>query len=134
MARTRAKSVKQEVGKTRMQLRFDDDVYQGVQRVADAAGISVNQFMQGIARWAVDHVNQGEPVRHKDIMGGCMFRVEPRPGCMWFDKDGGDYGRAYDDAGEKTFHYARMVFWLDLTERSAVMSNQQMWGSAKDPR
>lgn len=39
-------------GKVRFEVRFDEDVYNRVKKLADEAQISVNQLMHALARWA----------------------------------------------------------------------------------
>ena len=59
--------------KTRFELRFDNDVYEGVRKLADEAGVSINQLMHGLARWAVRKLRVGEPER--DERGTREFAV-----------------------------------------------------------
>jgi hypothetical protein len=87
-----------ETGKTRFELRFDDDVFRAVQGLADKVGVSVNQLMQGIARWAVSAAHPGE----FDVSNGDTHRI---PGVVWFGRDDVD---------------SVPVLELDFTERRVV--------------
>jgi hypothetical protein len=99
------KQAKQSTGeKVRMELRFDSDVYEGIRRIADEAEISVNQLMQGIARWAASaaHVGECDLVESDGIQ---QWSTRVHPGCVWFGTG--------PDAEQP-------VFELDFTERHVV--------------
>ncbi|MBL4885902.1 MAG: hypothetical protein JKY95_15395, partial [Planctomycetaceae bacterium] len=70
--------------KTRIELRFDNDVAEKVQSLADQVGVSVNQLMQGMARWMIQYGIVGEP-RKGDAEGQVMNHEQE--GCVWFGKE-----------------------------------------------
>jgi len=120
MAKRKKPQVRDE-GKTRVELRFDDDLYAKVKATADDAGISVNQLLQGITRWAMGRAHVGDPqigyTRH-----GTMHSVETedRPGVVWFGRSGSE--DVVDDQGEQlgTDTKVEFDFALDFTERQAI--------------
>ncbi len=122
MARKNASPPKQrDEGKTRFELRFDDDVYDAVKRAADETGISVNQLMQGIARWAMKHVHPSEEVQYvtQDVI-----HCTAQPGCVWFGQETTDVVEVQvgpdPEMTEQGIIPARLYFTLDFTERSVV--------------
>ena len=98
-------------GKTRVELRFDTDLYDRVKELADAADISVNQLLQGITRWAMDRSNLGEP---KYVHPQEAIETKHVPGCVWFGN--ADF-KTYDDGG---YTPPEILFSLDFTERYVV--------------
>lgn len=65
--------------KARLELRFDNEVYEKIKLLADDAQISVNQLMQSLALWAGTYGHAGEPRR--DAEG--FLRNVNQPGCVW---------------------------------------------------
>lgn len=110
--------------KARLELRFDPDVYARLRKLADDAHISVNQLMNGLARWAVTTAHLGEPVYGED--GEVSTRWQA--GCIWF----GDEERAEeDDSGEVQVSAAHVALFLDFTERHVVRDD---WRNRKEAR
>lgn len=70
--------------KVRFELRFDRQVYEQVRRLADETGVSINQLMQGLARWGASALKPGEPQR--DDNG--YVSVREQPGCLWAGRHG----------------------------------------------
>ena len=104
-------------GKTRFELRFDDDLYTQVKNTADETGISVNQLMQGIARWAMSTVHpRSEPWGQ----GPELLAVE-HEGCVWFGRES---GAVEDDYGNQHYDKGAVYFTLDFTERHVVRGFQ----------
>ena len=100
-------------GKARFELRFDDDLYAAIKEAAEAAEISVNQLMQGIARWAMKHAHPGEePYWLTDDLCGVA-----QPGCIWF---GHSADVEEDRWGEMSRVPPTLYFSLDFTERHVV--------------
>ena len=80
---TKRKKAK-KTGKTRVELRLDDEVFAGVKELADAAGISLNQLMQALARWAAKEAKLGDAVRD----GQCVTKqAVPQEGSLWFGEE-----------------------------------------------
>ena len=72
-------------GKTRLELRFDTEIYDGVKGLADRAEISINQLMQGLAKWAIRHLKPGEPIKSDE---GFISGTRDQPGCLWAGETG----------------------------------------------
>ena len=120
----KAKRTKKEASnKTRIELRFDTDVAERVQSLADQIGISLNQLMQGLARWATQNAIVGEP--HRDEEGNVRNRTQE--GSVWFGMEA-KYIEAWelqqaDSRNEYTEgEWSRSELWgcLDFTERRVV--------------
>ena len=109
-----AKGRKPTAEKARFELRFDSDVYDGIKRIADEADISVNQLMQGMARWALEHAHVGEP----EAGEYGEIKTHEQPGCVWF---GDTEGIVEDEEGNPRWAGGPRVFFaLDFTERHVV--------------
>lgn len=112
--------------KTRVELRLDSDVFAKLKRLADDAHISVNQLMQGLARWAGNDGHVGEPERDSDG----IVRNRPQPGCVWIgqmgwtlsDIDDPDDLASLAEEG-RTKYLGRVDLRLDFTERHVVREN-----------
>ena len=108
--------------KVRFELRFDADVHEGIRRLAEGAEISVNQLMQGLARWAVENGHVGEPARSS---AGILYAKE-QAGCVFFGKLGVVYTEEEQLKYLKVAHEDReeepgsVVFLLDFTERRVI--------------
>lgn len=111
-----------DLGKTRFELRFDTDLYKQIQQIAEDAEISVNQFMQGISRWAVNNANIGEGFYTSDTVHGYVdIETREQAGCIWF---GHTFQVAEDEDMEgRTIERdipGEIYFQLDYTERHVV--------------
>lgn len=109
-----------EIGKTRVELRFDSDLYEEVKQLADEAEISVNQLLQGITRWAMKYAHAGEA-----SFDGSEVNRREQPGCVWFGHDGVEYT---DDEGQPSATSPELYFNLDFTERHVVKEDIQARG------
>lgn len=131
MGRKKAVGSTEGQDKTRVELRFDPEVYDGIKRLADTAQISVNQLMQGLARWAATKlIPNKEPVRGE----GGFVTVRDQPGCLWAGKVGtmrrmtsDEIAREEEDNGPVREEDAYVVdqvgvicLSLDFTERRVV--------------
>lgn len=74
--------------KARVELRFEEDVFQGIRSLAEKSEISVNQLLHGLARWAVTNGMPGELVKENEF-----FVLRNQPGCVSF----GAIGKRYSD-------------------------------------
>ena len=74
----------ENIGKARLELRLDKEVNDGIKQLADTAGISVNQLMQALARWAWQEGQVGEPKRDADG----IVRAKDQTGCIWIGRTG----------------------------------------------
>jgi hypothetical protein len=107
-------------GVARLELRFESEVYAGVRKLAEGAGVSINQLMQALARWAVDNGHVGSPVLQD---GSLEVTTKAEYGCLWF----GDAGGRLDDGQE---YMGEVLFGLDFSDRRAVRDD---WRDRADP-
>ena len=120
MPKKRSNAQKQrDEGKTRLELRLDDDLYASIKEAAESTGISANQLMQGIARWAMQHVHPGEET-HRDEQGQLV--PVNQQGCVWFGKKPEPFKWTDEHSGEEGIGYrpGSVFFSLDFTERHVV--------------
>ena len=127
MPKKKSSPQRNDPGRTGLMLRFDDEVYAGVKKLAEDSGISVNQLMQGIARWAMRNGRPGEPYNDSD--GHLRERLQP--GCVWFGRPASpppDLSTrmmlAAEDGGSPSdwdcWSSGQLLFSLDFTERRVV--------------
>jgi len=131
MAKRKKPPVRDE-GKSRFELRFDEDLYGQIKYHAEQAEVSVNQLMQGLARWAMRHVHTGEPVQVEEDWqhgeeGGIHTR--PQPGVLWFGQ--AVVETSTDAYGNKVTSEPRVFFQLDFTERHVVREDWPETGATE---
>lgn len=131
MAKTKLSAPRNDPARTGLMLRFDDDVYAGIKKLAEESDISVNQLMQGVARWAVKNGRSGEP--YNDADGHLRERVQP--GCVWFGRPASpppDYETrqelaAHDgESNPEDMNYwteGQLIYSLDFTERRVIQND-----------
>jgi hypothetical protein len=102
-----------EAGKARLELRVDQDVYDGIVALAMSVGVSVNQLAQGVLRWAANNANLGEV--QQDETGDLSTREQD--GCVWFGREAGD---CREEDGSIGHDRGECAFALDFTERRVV--------------
>lgn len=137
------KKVTREVSRDKFafMLRFDEELHERVRLLAETAQISVNQLMQGLARWAVQNARQGEPYR--DQSGKVQSRAQP--GCLWFGEVASK-PLSLHDCEEIAAHYGgepeeylgtespgNVIFSLDFTERHVVRDELDERPSQRPP-
>ncbi|MFA7238342.1 MAG: hypothetical protein WC058_15890 [Phycisphaeraceae bacterium] len=125
-------AVGRDEGKARFELRFDADLYERIKSISDQAGVSVNQFMQGVARWAADHVHFGEPHCVFGSSGGVVLSDE-KSGVVWFGEEGvpGEGDVVVEDENgqpriEGTGELGYVAFALDFSAARAVRTDVAM--------
>lgn len=108
--------------KARLELRFDQDLADEVKTLADTIGISVNQLIQGVMRWAIEHGHPGEPVEE----GGPdhMIPTRPVPGTVWFGRSEDEPDRLLGPDDVEPGLRAYVAFMLDFTERRVVVDGK----------
>lgn len=126
MGRKKAVGSSGAADKARVELRVDPDVFEKMKDLTERAGISINQFVQGLVRWAVSNGHAGEPTRDED---GAV-RTRTQLGCVWVGTEGAsgeDRERIEDEAKEtredpKEYpaYNGRIHMFLDFTERRVV--------------
>jgi len=82
--------------KARFEFRLDAAVHRRAKQLAEDAGLSMNQLLEGIVTWAVGCGHPGHPVPKR--MGSARL-IESREGeAVWFGDDGhpDDEGNAGD--------------------------------------
>ena len=118
---------KEEIKPVAFQVRFDPDLHQELHKVAEEAGISLNQLIQGICRGALGHVYQGEAF----VSPSGFMRVKPQRGCLFFGQPGDSWTEDeeidYHETGEmpKGKDRGRVWFGLDFTNRGVVTYRQR---------
>lgn len=69
-------AAKETDGKCRIELRVDQQLYDGITGLATRAGVSLNQLMSGLIEWANDNARAGELYRGHE--GRCVtWREQP---------------------------------------------------------
>ena len=111
MGKKKASAKPEPMDKARLELRFDHEVFEGVRKLADEAGISVNQLMLGLAQWAVQHGKVGEPI----VTQGKFFEVKDQPGVVYF----GERWIPWRDADEKLEHQEEIRRDYDIPDYKA---------------
>ena len=107
------------MGKSRLEVRFDTDVYEKLKGISDEAGISVNQLLHGLARWAVENLKHGELVAND--YG--RLKVRKVVGCLYVGHEGYEGGVDHDQVGrevEFAGSNGQRVLQLDFTERRVL--------------
>ena len=109
--------------KPRLEIRFDSDVYGKMQSLAERSGISVNQLVNGVMRWAVANGYAGEAAYDDEA----MLHANPQAGCVFFGKmpirmheDERDWRSSRGEEPGEWSHKGNVVFSLDFTERRVV--------------
>ena len=123
MAKKKAKAVGQRPGKTRVELRIDDDVFETVRSLAEKAEITVNQLMTGLARWAGEKGQLGEPSYDRNG----VVQMKPIAGVVWFgspgsyltEEDKEKHSNAFEEDPPE-YYVGEHIFTLDFTERRVV--------------
>jgi len=111
---------KQNKGQSvRFEMRCEPEVYDRLRSLSENAGVSINQIVQGLLRWGVDHANVGKPV--VDIGGARGFEVKTKPvaGCLWF---GSSWVQPMD--GSKISKEIGAIFSLDFSAGRAVREDE----------
>ena len=128
MAR-KARQTKFDDGKQRFECRFDQDVYDGIKKLADETGVSMNQMLQGLARAAMRYAHPGKEIEIDHETGPGFERDQE--GAVWLGRGG--YHRAAiqhepgDTPDPDDFEYVpiELFYQLDFTERRVVRDDSQ---------
>lgn len=83
---TKKRTTQRDKGKTRFEVRFDDEVVEQLRSLAEKAQISVNQLLHGLARWAVQDPHVGDPIKTDDGVVRCQRPGQEQPGAIWWGK------------------------------------------------
>ena len=101
-----------------MQIRLDPLLHHQVKEVTDRAGISINQFVQGVLRWAVENAEPGEPFVPP---GGKFVSRNPIPGCVFFGRRGSyEWDRETEEPTNRIADFGEIIFALDFSGRGLV--------------
>ncbi|SMP77066.1 hypothetical protein SAMN06265222_12283 [Neorhodopirellula lusitana] len=111
----KAKASAASSSKTRLEARVDEELANEFRDVAESAGISVNQLLQGLVAWATENAVQGCPVYDKN---GLEVSVEERPGCLFFGKASDREQIMKTQSDEGTVHFV-----LDLSLKNAIRNS-----------
>lgn len=136
MGKKRRVGTTEVTDKVRLELRFDQDVFDGIKGLCDKAQISVNQLMQGLARWAIANAKQGDPDVSEHGVVEQQKPGEEQPGAIWFGRVAQYRMMTKSEAeaeeeecgappgtflGQRTIDTKGQVFFrLDFTERRVV--------------
>lgn len=112
------KAEKEMSGKARLEIRLDASVVAELQKLANDAGLSVNQVMSGLTRWAVQHGHPGVPRAIGD-----MIVSDDVKGCMWFGRQ--EREGDVDEDGNHTEIYPEVWIALDYSEERALRTDLQ---------
>ncbi|OYP34507.1 hypothetical protein [Rhodopirellula sp. MGV] len=83
-------------GKVRLETRIDPKIADQFRAIAEEAGVSVNQILQGLIIWATDNAVQGTPV---ETDAGELY-AEPRPGCLFVGQESFFTDEEFDENGQ----------------------------------
>lgn len=108
--------------KARIDLRLDPSVHASLKRLSEESGLSLNQLLQGLARWATQTGHAGAPNWIDDLD---VVQTEKEPGVVWFGRNGINPDGEPMGGGE-------VLLVLDFTERSAVRRPQDYFGKSSD--
>lgn len=102
--------------KARIDLRLDPKVHADLKQLADQSGLSLNQLLQGIARWASQNGHPGRPTFHES---GLFTGTADEDQVIWFGETDED-----DEPTPRTDElHANVAFVLDYSDRAAVRSS-----------
>ena len=118
--RSRSKGVSEKV---RLELRFDCEVADGIKKLADETGVSVNQLIQALVRWVLANHPHGGYEPYYDEGGLKERRVS---GCMWWGEPD-SYIDTLEDPRDpesrvikREVKKGRITCALDFTERRVI--------------
>lgn len=98
-------------GLTSFQLRLDSRVHEKLKTEAQRSGISLNQLMRGILRWASGRIQQG-----RAELENRRISSSPSPERVWFGEPTRDPGMG--DPGT----VGRFFFQLDFSDETALVT------------
>lgn len=111
--------------KARIDLRLDPDVHADLKRLADSSGLSLNQLLQGVARWASQNGHPGRPTFHEHL--GFVGTVDEDQ-MIWFGETDED-DTPPPKEGEL---HAHVAFVLDYSDRAAVRSERHYYPKSNE--
>lgn len=91
-------------------LRFDNEVYEAVKELAERAGVSANQLMEGLSRWAIKNVKVGVPILNDD---GEVIGEKVEQGSVWA-------GQVVEASNANPKQKRSVWMYLDFTNRRVV--------------
>ncbi len=104
-----------DAGKARVELRLDKSVADGMTKLASDVGVSVNQLMQVITGWLVEHAHVGEALFLPDDTIG----TAEAPGLVWFGN--ADFIMGESETGDVFIvDPPNLAFQLDFSDRRHV--------------
>lgn len=110
--------------KVAFQVRCERETFERVKKLAEEGGVSLNQLVHGLLRWAAANGHAGEPKLRDD---GKFAEVEPQEGVVYFgtpwswvdeyaSKEEFDSG----DPSGRRLEGGKYYFKLDYTARHVV--------------
>ncbi|ELP32041.1 hypothetical protein [Rhodopirellula baltica] len=108
--------------KTRLEARVDEELASRFRSIAETAGISVNQLLQGLIVWATDNAIQGSPTYSNETR---EVGAEPRQGCVFFGKEAAFFDEEEHPETGEPMEPAKMYpghvhFVLDFSYQNAL--------------
>lgn len=100
-----------------MEIRVDSEVLRSLKGLAEESGLSLNQLMSGVARWASKLGKAGRPMPD----GPFVVSIDD-PGVVWFGFD----GHEEDEEGRETGH-SDVQLVIDYSESSAVRAGHPVY-------
>lgn len=101
---------KSDSGRSPFMLRFDNEVYEAVKELAERAGVSANQLMEGLSRWAIKNVKVGVPILNDD---GEVIGEKVEQGSVWA-------GQVVEASNANPKQKRSVWMYLDFTNRRVV--------------
>ena len=128
----RAKQKVEQSGRVEVKLRIEREVFEEITQLAEKAEISVNQLMNGLAKFASDNGHVGEPELVKVGDAVRFFSVKKQPGVVYFGEQWRQWqsqeereevateaGCEVKDLGEFS-NRGKFYFMLDFTVRRVI--------------
>ncbi len=100
--------------KARFETRLDSDTHARLRKLAEEAGVSMNQVIEGVLLWAATKAYAGLPAPHEN--GSGYFESVEAP-AVWFGFDG------FTEEGEPVGG-GEVLFVLDFSPGRAVIAGK----------
>lgn len=101
--------------KARFETRVETETHARLRELADAAGVSMNQLVEGILVWAMSKAYPGKPVVHENGPGYYDSTDAP---AVWFGFDG------FTHKGEPVGN-GQVLFVLDFSPNRPIIEGSE---------
>jgi len=107
--------------KIRCEVRVDPAVHAKAKALAEKAGVSLSQLIEGVMWWAVEHGHAGRPLTEEVGLEEFVTNDPEHDQCVWFgscgiEDDGGGIASFGRVCFELDYAGPRMVDWGDGDE------------------